>query len=70
MLVQDTLGKDISIGNKVVISSGNTCYRSKIIKETEKSIGYVCRNFNDNEYLDWVYWLRKSSRTFRGMVKI
>jgi hypothetical protein len=69
MLVKDIVGKEIELGDEVIIPSNGNAYKCKIIKETAKSIGYSVWSKYDNDF-GGVYWLTKTATPFRNMYKI
>lgn len=70
MLVKDDAGKDINIGDNVILWDGRKCCRAMLIKETATSVGYKYYGWQSNIVIDYMYWMRKSGNPFKGMVKV
>lgn len=70
-MIPDIDNKEIKIGDEVILRDEFRLYRVMLVKETDRSVGYIVRgcahDFVDRKV---IFWIRKSSNNFKNMYKI
>lgn len=69
-MVKDIEGKEVNIGDEVILGTSSGCSKAKIAKETIGRIHYYGWNRNTGAYRDFTYCGNKSSYLIHNMYKI